>query len=206
MRIMLGIPHQNWVTAKFFERFLHIMNEAGKKGYQISVAFIQGTPHDAARNMMILNFLASDCDWLLSVDDDVLPPVNILDMITDERPICAAYCHAIRPKHTPNEGVDVRINAVALQRTDDKDSVSYQKFPAYKNQITEVPIFGTGCFVARKDVFSEIPKPWFRFDYDYNGCLLRGEDVFFCEKAAEYGYKLYMDGNFVCDHLKEVWI
>lgn len=205
MRIMLAIPHQNWVSAKLFERFLHIMNEAGKKGWQLSVAFIQGTPHDAARNMIGLNFLASDCDWLLSIDDDIVPPVNILDMICDDRPICAAYCNAVRPKHRPDEGVDVRINAVALQRTDD-EKITYKKFPVVKDEINEVPIFGTGCYVIRRDALESLRRPWFKFDYDENGCLLRGEDVYFCEQAREQGYTLYMDGRFVCEHLKEVWV
>jgi hypothetical protein len=38
-------------------------------------------PIDYARNSIVKDFLASDFEWLLMIDNDMAPPLNLLDMV-----------------------------------------------------------------------------------------------------------------------------
>lgn len=55
----------------------------------------------------------------------------------------------------------------------------------------EVDALGFGCTLIKADVFRSIEKPWFAMPFD--GTKLVGEDVFFCKKARDAGFKIFVD-------------
>lgn len=57
--------------------------------------------------------------------------------------------------------------------------------------LEEVDVIGFGAILIRTEVFVLTEAPWFATPYDGQGFV--GEDVFFCRKAKEAGYKIFVD-------------
>lgn len=55
----------------------------------------------------------------------------------------------------------------------------------------EVIAIGFGVTLISTDVFRVVPEPWFATPFD--GQKFIGEDLFFCNKAREYGFKIFID-------------
>ena len=205
MKVLFCIPTTGWISSDLFMRTQRIFQNAIEKGIQIGVHVVKAIPHDSSRNLLVEGFLENDWDWMLSCDSDVVPPENIVDMITDERPLCAAYVNAVLPMDI-NKPISERVGPVAIGYEDVPGGIRYFKFPFEVGEVKEVPSFGTGCFAVRRDVFETIPAPHFKFGYNEKGILTLGEDLYFCKKAREHGFIPHMDGRFVCLHLKEIFI
>jgi len=48
--------------------------------------------------------------------------------------------------------------------------------------------------MSRK-LLTTIPEPWFTIDWR------AGEDVAFCVKAKEYGFRFFLDGQYILGHI-----
>jgi hypothetical protein len=70
-----------------------------------------------------------------------------------------------------------------------------------KDGLIECRYIGFGAVLIKGRVFEEIPVPWFKQDTQWvkhNGQRMIhevGEDVWFCDRAREKGYKVYVDVN-----------
>ena len=63
------------------------------------------------------------------------------------------------------------------------------------NGVVEVDGIGFGCVLTKTDVFRHINYPYFEYRDE------RGEDIFFCQKAQEVGYKIHLDTDVICEHI-----
>jgi hypothetical protein len=67
----------------------------------------------------------------------------------------------------------------------------------------EVDATGTGCLLIETRVFLDLQKPYFQFtpnpDKEIGGVI--GEDIWFCHKAREAGYKIFVDTSVPVGHL-----
>ncbi len=59
--------------------------------------------------------------------------------------------------------------------------------------LEKVHRMGFGVVWIRTEVFTQIEKPWFTFDYVPELGVFRGEDYSFFEKAKALGYECYVD-------------
>ena len=49
----------------------------------------------------------------------------------------------------------------------------------------------------KREILCTVPEPWFTIDWR------AGEDVAFCVKAKEYGYRFFLDGQYILGHIGE---
>ena len=59
----------------------------------------------------------------------------------------------------------------------------------------------TGCMLIDMQVFEKINKQWFFYEHDENGQIMTGEDMWFCERAAEAGYGIWCDPTIPVKHI-----
>jgi len=135
------------------------------------------------RNAILQAFLASDCQYLFSVDSDILVPSQVLMnlMISDCQVVSALVCNG-------HQLGDQRIYNI-LQRVGDHYEF-IREFP--RDRLFPVDCTGA-AYLIRRDVVEEYGVVY--------SAEKGGEDIGFCERAALQGIKLYCDGRLECQHV-----
>jgi len=142
-------------------------------------------------------------DYLLMIDDDVVPPEDLWRMVHEEKDIIAAAAPAwIRDR-------------IVWVNFDFKETEGYKQSAEVLKQLILVPpeerrpvrvdAAGTGCIAIHRKVF-EHPEVGnynpFQTLYDERGGETVGEDLNFCRKATDAGFEIWADPRFVCHHFR----
>lgn len=150
-------------------------------------------PLDNARNYAVKLFLESTCDYLLFIDSDIIPPTNCLErLLESDKDIICPLCFIMSTDDKGN-----RLPMPVALRANGK---GYRVFSG--RGIQEVDAISGGCFLARREVYERIRRP-FSFTYDDDGCVVNSEDVVFSKAAKENGFRLYLDFGCICGHVKK---
>lgn len=144
--------------------------------------FIQKVPVDEARNSAVDYFLKGDCDYMISLDEDVGSEHNPIDLVFLGKDV-------------------IFLPTPIIQGGEKKWNVHFLNDIFINERLCEVSKGGTGCFVLSKKAAETIEKPLFNFKYDKNGRLELGEDYYFSEKAAKH-FTLYAHRDYPCSHIK----
>ena len=148
-------------------------------------------PVQSNRNSIALDFLKSDCDYLVMIDSDTIVPNNFLELIDHDKDIISAtYCGWHK----------TYLQFMAFNRD---EKAQYGITPISGTGLKEADYLGTGAMIIKREVIENIKRP---FDCTYNddGIVTLGEDFSFCEKAREKGYKMWVDLDCICSHYKEI--
>jgi len=153
------------------------------------------------RNELVRLFLNSDCKYLLFIDDDLeFDPRHIARLRSHNLPIVGGLYFKKNLLHAP---------------------VLNRPGQAFDNGLLEVGEIGTGFLMIRRDVFGAM-KEYFDIEYTGAGDQEQGarwdffpvgrkdpspkaqylsEDYYFCQRAGEIGYKVYVDQKVVINHI-----
>lgn len=147
------------------------------------------------RNLIVRGFLKSSADWLLTIDSDVCPPLNIFDLTKDGKKIIAPINFVWKPN-----GLSPLLSKKV------KDGRGYiitdPEAANSKENLVEVDGTGTTCLFIHREVLEKMEPPYFMFGYDEQGAINLGEDYSFCQKAKELGYGIWIDKRYITDHYK----
>lgn len=154
-------------------------------------------PVSAARNKIVEEyFLPSDADWLVQIDNDIAPPQNFLDMLSDcppEADILIAPYYVWMP--------DVLRPMLCFGRWENGQMITPESSDIKKGWMPGGG-GGTGLIAIRRRVFAEgkLPKPFFRIlCNDYEGQTM-SEDIYFTSRATEAGYKIFTNADYLVKH------
>jgi hypothetical protein len=157
--------------------------------------------HDFARNAIVEDFLATDCDILWFLDSDVAPPPNVLDLITEhgEHWDLAGAPYPVFMTPDGYKGPQV----VMCVYNQGEKGLHASAVPNKGHAMVDG--LATGCLFIKRDVFSKLKKPYFEFKFEpETRYLTEGEDLGFCRKVNDLGYKFFTDYSMVCKHYKMV--
>ena len=151
-----------------------------------------------ASNEIIKAFLETDCQSLLMIDDDVVPPADLLRLVhvlkvEDEAGIVGAPCPIVRPDLpvVPNlYRLDEASNEYAIDL-----SMSLTEIP---EQVVEVDGIGFGAVAISRSL--AMAQPTFENRYDSKGEIYMGEDLDYCLRAKAKGYRTLALMDMLCDH------
>jgi len=157
---------------------------------------VKGLPVDQARCILAEKAIEVGAKYLWFIDDDTIPPPNTLQRLI--------YVLENYPEIKAIGGVYVTKAPVpqpVVFRGMGLGSFWHWK----QGDIFEVTGIGAGCLLIATDVFEKIPKPWFEFQSKpSNVCEVPGsfisEDISFCNKVRDAGYKVFAHGGILCDH------
>jgi hypothetical protein len=153
-------------------------------------------PHDCARNLGAKAFLESGLEWCLQIDNDMVPPANLLDMCD----FAAPEMDIVVPKFYCLSGNDPNILKLSLAW---KLLPGQSSIPPNTSWV-ELEGAGTGAMFIRREAFQKLRKPYFQFGYDGNGFTVEGEDEYFCRQARAAGLRIFGHTAFEVDHLHTV--
>jgi hypothetical protein len=131
------------------------------------------------RNTLVNKALKDGATHVLFIDTDMVFPADTLDrLLAHGKSIVMANC-CIRSLNP----------AKATAQRDGRVVWTEQG----STGLEEVHRCGFGVALIDIEVFESLPKPWFEFPYLPDRDDYGGEDVYFCDRAREAGYSLYID-------------
>ena len=166
-----------------------------------------------ARNRLVIEFLDqhTECSWLWFCDTDmVFPPDTLHRMVARavecDVKILGALCVIVTAE-----------GAVPTMFVPDDDAVTHVMLDYQDNVVGEVAATGTGCLLVHRDVLEDMRikrggsiHSWFGYDQYTTeaGEWELGEDVSFCLRAGQAGWKTYVDTTCHVGHHKgsRIWM
>jgi GT2 family glycosyltransferase len=146
--------------------------------------------HDA-RNNAVNWAIENDMDYILWFDDDmVLDKVGkplFTTLMNHDKDFVAPLFFQRRPPYLP----------LLFKRHDHKDGifVTYDNIMDYPKELLEVDGVGFGCCLTKVSMLKKLKKPYFVMGESF------GEDLFFCEKVKQAGFKIYCDTTIQVGHI-----
>lgn len=137
--------------------------------------------------------------WLWVDDDQVCEPQDIIDLVNSMR----------------RGAVDI-VSPLIAKRTENKhyEPVAYKKFDEARGQwivwmtgweekdLYETDAVGTGFCLVKREVFERLSEPWYeRFQSTRNRDRYFGNDLYFCTKAKEAGFRIWLNSGVEVGHL-----
>ena len=132
-------------------------------------------------------------DYIFMIDDDMMCPTDLFEKLVRHNVDIVAPLAFMRL--APHYPVLFRVE----KGYDHMQGLEYyipHKIENYpKNTLVECDGVGFGAALIKTSIFKSIPKPWFMSTTGH------GEDLLFCKKAREAGFKVYMDTSVKLGHL-----
>ena len=164
--------------------------------------------HDFARNEIVEEFLASDCDILWFLDADVAPAPHVLDLVTihGDKWLAAGAPYPLWLNTPGTQELGVCFTAYKGNApTEDGKSMGLVMTAVPKGGTEWVDGLATGCLFLKRELFSKLEKPYFAFKRDPETQEVKeGEDLGFALKLQKLGIKYLTDHGMVCGHYKKV--
>lgn len=186
--ILIGLPVHGNVNPAVVASLLSLtsnINYPGKVHLQ-SNCYV----HDA-RNKIVNEAQKLGASYLMFIDADmVFPPDGVNRLVEQDKDIIGGLYYRRQPPHLPT-----------INQVDGDRLIVPRKFP--KDKPFEVFALATGFMLINMKVFEKIKPPWFYFG-NFHGRSM-GEDVYFCRKAHDAGFKIWCDPTIPLGHVGDYY-
>jgi glycosyltransferase involved in cell wall biosynthesis len=187
-KILIAIP-----TAKYIEpqTFKSIYDLEVPVGYETEFQYFYGYNIDQVRNLIAE--WGKRYDYLFCVDSDiVLPKDSLQKMLAHKKDIVTGVYIQRKP------GTHV----LEIYNENDNGGFSNIPFENIKDtSLIEIGACGFGCVLIDSKVLNTMNYPHFLYKSALNHKDTFSEDLYFCKKARDLGFKTYCDTTIKCDHL-----
>ena len=182
----IGVPSTERVYfAEFVDSFYCVSRP-------VNVAYIKPAgkgPMDAIRNELVKAAQELKCTHLWMADtDQIYPRDTLLKLLRHRLDVVSAKVHRRYPPYDP---------LLLRGKIHDYKSVPEEEWKA--GGLVEVAATGCGSIVYNMKVFDAVAEPWFEFLIHEADPI--GEDVHFCHKLKEAGFKIFVDCDIRIGHL-----
>ncbi len=203
-RIYAGIPSTGERTDAQMYWWRRAEKKYGDKlEFIFSEIYIGRIFHDCARNAYVEQFLASEADIMFFLDSDVVPSENLFDLITihGDKWSLAGAPYPVWMTQPGHEGPQLTFTVYK----DPTGGSGLQPAPIPDQGLDFVNGIATGCIFIKREVLEKVSKPYFEFKYNPETReMTEGEDLGFCRKVNELGYKFFIDYSMPCHHMKKI--
>jgi len=146
---------------------------------ELSTFQVRGTIIPQQREALVTAAQQIDATHLLWIDADMRFPKDALfRLLAHQVPIVAANYTRRRPPYLPT--AEHREHGY-LFTDEDTDG------------LTDVSVCGMGLMLVDMQVYAAIAEPWFALGFNPVEKTFVGEDFYFCTKAREAGYTVWID-------------
>jgi hypothetical protein len=188
-KILIAIP-----TARNIEpdTFKSIYDLEVPDGYETTFQFFYGYNIDQVRNL-IADWVVKGFDYLFSVDSDIaFPPDTLKRLLAHDLDVVSGLYIQRKPG----------LHVLEIYEPNEHGGVSNIPFERVKDRgLVEIAGCGFGCALIKAEVMRDIGYPQFKYHSAVNHANTISEDVDFCRKAREKGFKLWADTSIHCSHI-----
>lgn len=182
-RISVCVPCRDMVHAAFAFDLARMLRHAGAMGLDVLPHFCMGTLIVNQRESLVGMAKDAGSTHILWLDSDMMFPHDTLQvLLRHDQPIVAAnYATRQYPHKT-----------VAYTELHDWSSYLVHDGEPISG-LLEVEAIGMGCMLTSMEVIDAMALPRFQTTYVPESGDHMGEDFYFCQKARELGYKIWVD-------------
>ena len=188
MKILLAIPSARYIETECVTSLFEM-----EKTGDIELFIPKSYSVDVGRNIIAKYAQENGFDYIMWVDSDMILPKNTLVRLLshDKDIVAGVYSYKVLGN-----------KEVVAKRFQDETREEYDNLTIKEikesSGLIEVDGFGFGCVLTKVSVFNKIPYPWFIYTQEM------GEDIFFCRKAQNEEYKLWLDSDVICGHIGQI--
>lgn len=188
-KILIAIP-----TAKNIEpeTFKSIYDLVVPEGYETDFQYFYGYNIDQVRNL-IADWVVKGYDYLFSVDSDIaFAPDTLKRLLAHDVDMASGLYIQRKPGQ----------HILEVYEHNDRGGVSNIPYGKIAGRgLVEIASCGFGCVLVKAQVVKAIPYPQFKYHsaIDHNNTI--SEDVDFCRKALDRGFKIWADTAIHCRHI-----
>ena len=190
MKTFIAVPCMDQVPTSFAHS-LAILKKVG----ECSLFMKSGSLIYAARNSLAMTAIEKEADFVFWLDSDMVFPADTLARLMDTLQkhdldmVSGLYFRRV-PPYTP----------VLFDRLDinEDGTCDWTEFKTIPDELFEVGGVGFGCVLMKTDVFFDVQS---RFGNMFCPIGSNGEDVAFCWRARQCGFKIYCDPTVICGHV-----
>jgi glycosyltransferase involved in cell wall biosynthesis len=187
-KILIAIPTNKYIEV---ETFKSIWDLEIPTGYEVEFQYFFGYQVDQIRNL--IGEWAKRYDYLLSIDSDIIIPKDALKKMiaADKDIVTGMYIQRIPDTHT--------LEIYMVDPTGGIINIPHNLIKIH-NGLVEIAACGFGCCLVKSDVFRKMEYPHFYYQSAINHKDTVSEDIYFCKKARDNGFKVWVDTTITCDH------
>ena len=189
MKTLIAIPCMETVHTDFAKSMVDLTRNAPEETY---VCFKKSSLIYDSRNLLSLTAMEGEYDRVLWLDSDmVFPPDTLVKMLQtmkekDLDVLTGVYFKRMAP-YRP-----------VLYDEMNEDGTVYTEFKDIPDGLFEVGGCGFGCVLMKTDIIFEISA---RFSELFSPIGRIGEDISFCWRARQCGYKIVCDPKISLGHV-----
>ncbi len=165
----------------------------------IKTEYSQSVPERVIKSRNILReyALSHDYDYFLSLEQDVLPPKNVIELLLEAHQDIVA---GITPHLLVKNGKEQEIALIGIE---DKQGgytfVDYKSSLNYRG-IVPVDYVAMGCLLLSKKVLQKISFRFQRHPSSLKDLDVEWDDLCFCKDAKKEGFSIYANIGVKCEH------
>jgi len=191
MKVQIALLHVGRMSVQVCQFLMELQKT---KEHELEFVYPSHVPGESNRNKLIREFLKTDNEYLLMIDDDNPPQNNPLDLLIHNKDIFALPTPVFR-----EDGLCWMVgkNFGTVEEPD------YKAYKEKREGLMEVDFVGSGCLLVHRRVFEKIKAPFMRV-WDEDGVAVKGQDIAFSKRATENGFEMWVHWDYVCNHHKQV--
>ena len=181
--ILIAVPTNKYIEP---ETMKSIYDLEIPHGYRTEFQFFYGYQIDQIRNLIA--HWAVNYDYLFAVDSDIVFKSDTLKKLLahDRDVVSGLYIQRKPGKHI----LEVYRNG---------NNIPYREI---KNRgLVEIDGCGFGCVLVKSNVLRDVGYPQFVYRSAIDHANTLSEDVYFCSRAKEKGFRIFADTSILCEHI-----
>lgn len=177
IRVMLAVPSRNVWMSQTAMSFAAMVAASVSEIPNLDLVFNNCIGSGLAMNRikMVRDAIENGCDYIFFIDDDMnIPMQALILLLARDKEIVAANCAR---KELPPRPTAQGFDGMCVYTSETSTGLE------------KVKSIGTGMMLINLRVFGSLAQPWFCED----PIKEVGEDVYFCGKAREAGFDIWID-------------
>ncbi len=197
MRILIGTPFKESAPDGYIKSLVDLAVYTQKQGHDVDYCAEHGGLWNA-RDRICSTTIKGNYDYMLQIDSDMtFPPEALCSMLDRKLDVVTGVYVGKESQHKPVLFTELFKDSGEAYAHSSKKGLK----ELLENETFEVAGAGAGFLLVREHVLRVMRihlHEWFK---PYGGL---GEDVSFCQRARELGFKIYADNSFPMGHIKYI--
>lgn len=190
MRLLIAIPCMDSIPTEFVRSLLKLQKRLIEDGVNFDFCVASGTLIYMARNKIVNKAIEENYDSVLWLDSDMVFDENIYDDLASwKKDFVTGIYHMRRPQFYSCIFKSIELETFATWGDD------------YPTDLFEIAGCGFGCCLTSVQLLRDIKD---KFEKPFDPIKNYGEDIAFCKRAHELGYKIYCDPFVRCGHIAHI--